>query len=75
MAHFLKKNWYIWAVVVPQLVEQSLPIPEVRGSNAIIGEVISFSLFVIFSKYNLKCSTYGVKFKDNYECNFPQCLF
>ena len=54
-------------MVVPQLVEQSLPIPEVRGSNAIIGEVISFSLFVIFSKYNLKCSTYGVKFKDNYE--------
>ena len=25
------------AVVVPQLVERSLPIPEVRGSNPVIG--------------------------------------
>ena len=27
-----------WAVVVAQLVEQSLPIPEVRGSNPVIGK-------------------------------------
>ena len=27
-----------WAVVVAQLVERSLPIPEVRGSNPIIGK-------------------------------------
>ena len=26
-----------WAVVVAQLVEWSLPIPEVRGSNPVIG--------------------------------------
>ena len=26
-----------WAVVVAQLVEQSLPITEVRGSNPVIG--------------------------------------
>ena len=27
-----------WAVVVAQLVERSLPIPEVRGSNPVIGK-------------------------------------
>ena len=27
-----------WAVVVAQLVEWSLPIPEVRGSNPVIGK-------------------------------------
>ena len=29
---------YWWAVVVAQLVEWSLPIPEVRGSNPVIGK-------------------------------------
>ena len=38
----LCKNTLIWAVVVAQLVEQSLPIPEVRGSNP----VISKNLFI-----------------------------
>ena len=28
----------LWAVVVAQLVEQSLPKPEVRGSNPVIGK-------------------------------------
>ena len=28
----------LWAVVVAQLVEQSLLIPEVRGSNPVIGK-------------------------------------
>ena len=27
-----------WEVVVAQLVERSLPIPEVRGSNPVIGK-------------------------------------
>ena len=27
-----------WAVVVTQLVERSLPIPEVRGSNPVVGK-------------------------------------
>ena len=27
-----------WAVVVAQLVERSLPIPEVRSSNPVIGK-------------------------------------
>ena len=27
-----------WAVVVAQLVEWSLPIPEVRGSNPVLGK-------------------------------------
>ena len=30
---------YKWAVVVPQLAEQSLPTPEVRGSNSVIGKI------------------------------------
>ena len=29
-----------WAVVVAQLVERSLPIPEVPGSNPVIGNII-----------------------------------
>ena len=28
-----------WAVVVAQLVERLLPIPEVRGSNPVIGKI------------------------------------
>ena len=30
-----------WAVVVAQLVERSLPIPEVRGSNPVIEYLLS----------------------------------
>ena len=30
-----------WAVVVAQLVERLLPIPEVRGSNPVIGKNLS----------------------------------
>ena len=33
-----KKENQIVAVVVAQLVERSLPIPEVRGSNPVIGK-------------------------------------
>jgi len=33
----------MWAVVVAQLVERSLPIPEVRGSNPVIGK----NLFIL----------------------------
>ena len=32
------------AVVVAQLVERSLPIPEVRGSNPVIGKKIIYTL-------------------------------
>ena len=31
-------NFHWWAVVVAQLVERSLPIPEIRGSNPVIGK-------------------------------------
>ena len=30
-----------WAVVVAQLVERSPPTPEIRGSNAVIGKLLS----------------------------------
>ena len=49
MAHFfLKKNSNKpRAVVVAQLVERSLPIPEVRGSNPVIGKKIIGHLFTV----------------------------
>ena len=35
-------HWSItWAVVVAELVERSHPAPEIRGSNPIIGKVLS----------------------------------
>ena len=36
--HVGAKNTHTGAVVVAQLVERSLPIPEVRGSNPAIGK-------------------------------------
>ena len=36
--HSNKQKMMSWAVVVAQLVERSLPIPEVRGSNPVIGK-------------------------------------
>ena len=35
------KVCYLGAVVVAQLVERSLPIPEVRGSNPVIGKSLN----------------------------------
>ena len=34
------KELRTWATVVAQLAEQSLPIPEVRGSNLVISEIL-----------------------------------
>ena len=34
-----------WLVVVAQLVERSLPIPKVRGSNPVIGKIYVEHLF------------------------------
>ena len=45
---FVQCNWvskllsihcFIWAVVVAQLEEPSLPIPDVHGSNPVIGKI------------------------------------
>ena len=36
-----------WAVVVAQLVEWSLPTPEVHGSNAVIGKISIEHLFTV----------------------------
>ena len=36
----------IWAVVVTQLVERLLPIPEVDGSNAVIGKKLYLTFTV-----------------------------
>ena len=37
-----------WAVIVAQLVELSLSIPEVRGSNPVIGKNL-YSTFIVNS--------------------------
>ena len=37
--YLVKKQFYLWAVVVAQLVEQSLLTPEVHGLNPVIGEI------------------------------------
>ena len=37
---------FYWAAVVAQLVEQSLPIPEVSGSNPVIGKKLYWTLTV-----------------------------
>ena len=42
----LIKKYQAWAVVVAQLVEQSLPIPEVCGSNPIIGKKIILNILL-----------------------------
>ena len=34
----ITKDFAVWAVVVAQLVKRSLPIPEIRGSNPVIGK-------------------------------------
>ena len=36
----LIKKYQAWAVVVAQLVERSLPIPEIRGSNPVISKIL-----------------------------------
>ena len=37
--NYTKREWVrLWEVVVAQLVERSLPIPEVRGSIPVIGK-------------------------------------
>ena len=43
-----------WAVVVAQLVERSLPIPEVRGSNPVIGKFYTEHLFTCLLSTALK---------------------
>ena len=40
----INQNIICWAVVVAQLVKRSLPIPEVRGSNPVIGKIYLFPL-------------------------------
>ena len=39
----------LWAVAVAQLVERSLPIPEVHGSNRVIGKKLFISIEHLFT--------------------------
>ena len=44
-----------WAVVVAQLAERSLAIPEVRGSNPVISKIYNeFYLLLTFDKTKMK---------------------
>ena len=36
----MERWWQHWTMVVTQLAEWSLPIQEVRGSNALFGEIL-----------------------------------
>ena len=45
----IDKQYQAWEVVVAQLVERSLPIPEVRGSNPVIGKNLLISNICILS--------------------------
>ena len=40
------KNIHFWAVFVAQLVEQSLPIPEVPGSNPVISNILYWTFTI-----------------------------
>ena len=35
-------NFFTWTVVVAQMVQQLLPIHEIRGSNPVIGKIDLF---------------------------------
>ena len=43
----IKKERLMWAVVVTHLVERSLPIPEVCGSNPVIGKIYNMNVFTV----------------------------
>ena len=47
--HFLQQTTTFGEVVVAQLVERSLPIPEVRGSNPVIGKILYISNICLLS--------------------------
>ena len=54
---FGEVSWTTWAVVVAQLVERLLPIPEDRGSNTVIGKNLYIEhLFTVdcFEKTKIK---------------------
>ena len=39
------ESFTTWAVVVVQLAERLLPVPEIRGSNSVIGKILSIPFF------------------------------
>ena len=41
-------NFNQFKVVVAQLVEQSLPIPEIRGSNPVIGKILFINRTIVY---------------------------
>ena len=52
----------IWAMVVAQLVKRSLPTSEIRGSNPVIGKILSTKLFTncIIEKTKIKKKRPGI---------------
>ena len=47
----INKTWFLGEVVVAQLVERSLPIPEVCNSNPVIGKIYIEHLFTCFLSF------------------------
>ena len=60
----------LWAVVVTQLVEQSIPTPEVRWSNPVIGK----NLYWTFVYYQLYWKDEN-KEKETVNCQFKKQWF
>ena len=59
---------YDWAVVVAQLVERSLPIPEVRGLNPVISKNLFFYIELLFT---VNCVLKKAKIKKKEAENGP----
>ena len=48
--NYTKREWVrLWEVVVAQLVERSLPIPEVRNSNPVTSKNLFISIICLLS--------------------------
>ena len=75
MNQMLTKFPLRWAVVVAQLVERSLPIPQVRGSNPVIGKNSYWTFTVNFiekTKIKRKRSEMG-HFKNSFNDHLRTC--
>ena len=47
---YLENDNFLWAVVVAQLAERSLPTPEIRGSNPDIGNISNIFICQLLSR-------------------------
>ena len=65
----------IWAVVVPQLVERLLPIPEVRGSNPVIVKNLFILNICLLSTVYRKDKNKEKEAGNGPFCFYKNCVF